>query len=166
MHQVAAEDAKHRSFRSKGAKTTAQQRTLLPCSTLAANFVKQMFPFWGCKNSQVQPPISFGRGQTMASTPRVRRQRRGNARRTTWAVALPESLQYCLQWKMTVSAKLRSFPQNFHSNCAETCQNPGSQNSLACAVSLGPTSGGRRYKMGRAPNLCGKAMSVLEMFVL
>ena len=32
--------------------------------------------------------------------------------------------------KMPVSANLRNSLQNFHNNCAETCQNPGAQNFL------------------------------------
>ena len=37
---------------------------------------------------------------------------------------------------MPVSANLRNYPQNFHNNCADKCQNPGSRNSLDEPVAL------------------------------
>ena len=42
----------------------------------------------------------------------------------------PQDLLAILQGKITVSANLRSSPQNFHEKCADKCQNPGSQKAL------------------------------------
>ena len=52
---------------------------------------------------------------------------------------LRESLQYLLvifKGKMAVSANLRDSPQNFHTNCAETYQSPGSRSSIYCKCIL------------------------------
>ena len=67
-----------------------------------------------------------------------------------WIRCLHKSLQYLFGsfyiGKMTVSANLRNSPQNFHTNCAGTCQNPGSRNSLASEAMFCLTKVGRQQR--------------------
>ena len=64
-----------------------------------------------------------------------------------------------LQGKMTVSANLRDSPQNFHKQCAEHCQQPGSQTSLLLAPPLFfcPTAHERRSRRRISPRSTGSS---------